>query len=172
MLFTYSNNIIKIDNNDHYFVGKVDKSIFPEIIKEEYEDIIMKSFNDYSDATMDVKKCFNEPYTEYIIEFSFHQKPIFFNSSINITMEKHMKDFKDYMNERMVKLEEQVTTLTLKLESLSTQLINDEKSEESESVNNEVEESDEESEEEIVVPPPKNRGKQAQAKVFVTPKKH
>ncbi len=35
MLFTYSNNVLKIDNNDHYFCGKVDKSSFPEIIKEE-----------------------------------------------------------------------------------------------------------------------------------------
>jgi hypothetical protein len=169
MLFSYSNNTIKIDNNDHYFVGKVDKSAFPEIIKEEYEDIIMKSFNDYSDATMDVKKSFCEPYSEYTIEFSFHQKPIFFTSSIRITLDKHQKDFKDYMNERMVKLEEQVATLTLKVESLSSNLINDEKSEE-ETVEAEVEESDEESEEEIVVPPPKSRSKQA--KVFVTSKKH
>ena len=115
MLFTYSNNTIKIDNNDHYFVGKVEQSAFPEIIRDEYEDIIMKSFNDYSDATMDVKKKFTEPYQEYIIEFSYHQKPIFFSSSITVVIEKHQKDFKDYMNERMVKLEEQIEFLNNKV---------------------------------------------------------
>lgn len=148
MLFTYSNNTIKIDNNDHYFIGKVEQSAFPEIIKDEYEDIILKSFSDYMDSTMDVKKKFNEPFTEYIIEFSYHQKPIFFNSSIIIPIVRNEKDFKDYMNERFIKLEEEVATLRLKLESLSTNLIVDNKSEEYESSD---------TEEEDVKPAPKRK---------------
>jgi hypothetical protein len=167
MLFTYSNNTIKIDNNDHYFIGKVDKSIFPEIIREEYEEIIQKSFDNYVNIDMSVENVFQDPHQEYVINFSYHSKPIFFNTSIKIPLEKHQKDFKDYMNERMVKLEEQVATLTLKLESLSPQLINDTKT--VKSVKYLSEDDCDESEEEIDRPLPRPLPK---VKAVVTSKKH
>jgi small-conductance mechanosensitive channel len=122
MLFTYSNNVLTIDNNDHYFRGNVDKSSFPDIIKEEYEEIIKKSFNNYSNNEMSVKNEFIEPYEEYKINFSYHSKPIFFNASIIISLEKHQKDFKDYMNERMIKLEEHVVRLEEQIKELNIKL--------------------------------------------------
>ena len=157
MLFTYSNNVLKIDNNDHYFHGNVDKSSFPDIIKEEYEEIIIKSFTNISNNEMDISQIFKEPYNEYIINFSYHSKPIFFETSIIIPLERHQKDFKDYMNERMVKLEEQILTLSIKLESLSSNLINN-KEEDDDEDNEEEEDDDEddsEEEEKIIIPPPK-----------------
>ena len=164
MLFTYSNNVLKIDNNDHYFYGNVDDSSFPDIIKEEYEEIIIKSFTNISNNEMDISQIFIEPYNEYIIKFSYHSKPIFFETSIIIPLERHQKDFKDYMNERMVKLEEQILTLSIKLESLSSNLINkkkedkekiEEDDDEDEDNEEENDEEDSEEEEKIIIPPPK-----------------
>ena len=166
MIFTYSNNVLTIDNNDHYFRGKVDKSSFPDIIKEEYEEIIKKSFNNYSNNDMSIENEFSEPYEEYKINFSYHSKPIFFNASIIISLEKHQKDFKDYMNERMVKMEEQILILSIKLESVSSNLINKKKEfaieKENKEENNDSDEEDdsdeeeeEEEEKEIIIPPPK-----------------
>lgn len=163
MHYTYEKDSIKIDDDDHYFIGKVDKQQFPEVIREDFEDIIEKSFNDYQDNNMTIKHNFNEDSLNYTIEFSYHQKPIFLTSTIQITMERHDKDFKDYMNERVQKLEAQVATLTQKLESLSSNLIDDNKSEKEESVN---EESEDDSEEEIVIPVPKRKQVTKQTKKY------
>ena len=163
MLFTYSNNVLKIDNNDHYFCGKVDKSSFPEIIKEEYEEIIEKSFNNYSNNEMSIENEFIEPYEEYKINFSYHFKPIFFKASIIISLEKHQKDFKDYMNERMVKLEEQIEFLNNKVKEqeliINSKLTNKSKEIEYEkdSETDNSSEEEEEEKEEIIIPPPKSK---------------
>jgi hypothetical protein len=171
MLFTYSNNVLTIDNNDHYFRGKVDKSSFPDIIKEEYEEIIKKSFNNYCNDEMSIENEFIEPYEEYKINFSYHSKPIFFKASIIISLEKHQKDFKDYMNERMEKLEEQIEFLNNKVreqELLINKLeekINKQPNEEPEyQPDSEIEDSSEEEEEEeeqeqIIIPPPKSKSR-------------
>ena len=176
MLFTYSNNVLKIDNYDHYFCGNVDKSSFPEIIKEEYEEIIKKSFNNYSNNEMSIENEFIEPYEEYKINFSYHSKPIFFKASIIISLEKHQKDFKDYMNERIVKLEEQIEFLNNKVREQEL-LINKIEEKNSKQLNKEIEyekdseiedsseeeqeeqEEQEEEEEEIIIPPPKSKGR-------------
>lgn len=166
MLFTYSNNVLTIDNKDHYFRGNVDKSSFPDIIKDEYEEIIKKSFNNYSNNEMSIENKFSEPYDEYKINFSYHSKPIFFNTSIIISLEKHQKDFKDYMNERMikleehiVKLEEQIKELNIKLETNKPNKIEDEYEKDSETDNSSEEEEEDEKEEEIIIPPPKSKGR-------------
>lgn len=164
MLFTYSNNVLTIDNNDHYFRGNIDKSSFPDIIKEEYEEIIKKSFNNYSNNEMSIENEFSEPYDEYKINFLYHSKPIFFNTSIIISLEKHQKDFKDYMNERMIKLEEHIVKLEEQIKELNinSKLTNKAKEIEYEK-DSEIEDSSEEEEEdekeEIIIPPPKSKGR-------------
>ena len=170
MLFTYSNNVLTIDNNDHYFRGKVDKSSFPDIIKEEYEEIIKKSFNNYSNDEMSIENNFIEPYEEYIINFSYHSKPIFFKASIIISLEKHQKDFKDYMNERMEKLEEQIKFLNNKVieqellinkleEKISKQPNEEPEYQPDSEIEDSSEEEEEEEEEKIIIPPPKSKGR-------------
>lgn len=166
MLFTYSNNVLTIDNNDHYFRGNVDKSSFPEIIKEEYEEIIEKSFNNYSNNEMSIENEFIEPYEEYKINFSYHSKPIFFKAFIIISLEKHQKDFKDYMNERMVRLEEQIEFLNNKVKEqeliINSKLTNKSKEieyEKDSETDNSSEEEEEEEEKEIIIPPPKSKVK-------------
>ena len=49
MQLTYNNNQIKIDNGDHYYTGLIKKESFPENLRSDFEDIIEKSFNDFSD---------------------------------------------------------------------------------------------------------------------------
>jgi len=76
MLFTYSNNVLTIDNNDHYFRGYVDKSSFPEIIKGEYEEIIEKSFNNYSNNEMSIENEFIKLTFHIILNQYFLKHPL------------------------------------------------------------------------------------------------
>jgi hypothetical protein len=69
MQITYKNNELKIDNGDNYYIGQVTKTIFPEIIANDFEDIIYKSFNDFSDDNTTIKHTITEK--EYIIDFKF-----------------------------------------------------------------------------------------------------
>lgn len=49
MQFTLKNNTIKIDNGDHYYTGEISPEMFPEEIRDNYEEIINQSFENYSD---------------------------------------------------------------------------------------------------------------------------
>lgn len=149
MQFSYTNNTIKIDNNDHYFTGQVNPNDFPEMIRADYEDIIVKSFDNYSDDLMTITNEFDEQ--QYKINFSFNKKPFNFNTVIIIFMEKYMKDFKDYMNERMYKLENEILNLKELVSKLTTNLIENEDN----NSNSEKSDEDNNSSEEEVVPPPK-----------------
>jgi hypothetical protein len=131
MHITYSNNTLKIDNGDHYYTGQVTKSMFPESIADEFEDIIVKSFEDFSDDNTNIKHTINE--TEYIIEFKFISKLLKLSETIKINIFRKEKDFKDYINERIEKLEKDNQELKDKMAELVTIILkNDEELEKSE----------------------------------------
>jgi len=116
MHITYFNNTLKIDNGDHYYTGQVTKSMFPESIADEFEDIIVKSFDDFSDDNTNIKHTINE--TEYIIEFKFISKLLKLSETIKINIFRKEKDFKDYINERIEKLEKDNQELKDKMTEL------------------------------------------------------
>jgi hypothetical protein len=144
MLFTYNptKKQITIDNDDHYFVGPVDPDIFPSMIRNKYEDIIAKSFTEYTDSSMKISHEFDE--SVYKIIFNFNSDLLVFNEVIKIPIERVQKDYKDYINERITRLEDKLSSLSTKLENVVL------------SVSKQQEETSEEevSEEEEVIPPP------------------
>jgi len=118
MPITYKNNELKIDNGDHFYIGEVTKKMFPEIIANDYEDIVEKSFNDFSDDTTRIKHTITEQ--EYIIDFKFTCKPLKISEIIKINITRKEKDFKDYIIERIEKLESENKELKIKLSELAT----------------------------------------------------
>jgi len=113
MQYTLKNNTIKIDNGDHYYTGDVTPDMFPEEIRDNYEEIINQSFENYSDDKYNVTLTLNLDGTvpQIIIYFQYKVKPFSFKRSILIPIIYHLKDFKDYTNERIEKLENEIKDL-------------------------------------------------------------
>jgi hypothetical protein len=118
MPITYNNNELKIDKGDHYYIGQVNKTMFPEIIANDYEDIIEKSLNDFSDDNTTIKHTITEQ--QYIIDFKFVCKPLKISEIIKVNITRKDKDFKDYVIERIEKLENENKELKTKLSELAT----------------------------------------------------
>ena len=118
MIFTYNatKKQIIIDNEDHYFVGDVGQNLFPEVIRDSYEDIILRSFNGHVDESTKIAHTFENDI--YKILFDFNCKPLIFQTVVDIQMVKHQKDYKDYMNERVSKLEATIKKLTEQIETI------------------------------------------------------
>jgi len=139
MQFTLKNNTIKIDNGDHYYTGEISPEMFPEEIRDNYEQIINQSFENYSD----------DKYSVSIVN-NFDVKDPSFKRNILIPVVYHLKDFQDYTNERIEKLDNEVANLRSLVESLlNKNTIDDDDDEEEEN------DEDNESEEEIVEVPVK-----------------
>jgi hypothetical protein len=153
MLYTLKNNTIKIDMGDHYYSGDVIPEMFPEEIRDNYLEIVEQSFNDYSDEQCSVNHLFENK--EYIINFTYKSKPFCFKRTIKITMEQTMKDFRDYTNERIEGLENQIAELKkivieLKDEKFALQMIRDTNSDDEDGEEDEEEDDEEEEEKEPV----------------------
>ena len=143
MQLTYNNNQIKIDNGDHYYTGLIKKESFPENLRSDFEDIIEKSFNDFSDDNYTVIHSMSEDNKEYIIDFKFICKPVTIKELIKINLTRHDKDFKDYINERIEKLEKENILLKEKISELANIILKKDETEE----NDEEVEDEEQSEE-------------------------
>jgi len=113
MQYTLKNNIIKIDNGDHYYTGDVTPDMFPEEIRDNYEEIINQSFENYSDDKYNVTLTLklDGPVPLIFINFQYKVKPFSFKRSITIPIIYHLKEFKDYTNERIEKLENEIISL-------------------------------------------------------------
>jgi hypothetical protein len=148
MQLTYNNNQIKIDNGDHYYIGLIKKESFPENLRSDFEDIIDKSFINFSDDNYTVLHSLTEDNKEYIIDFKFICKPVTIKELIKINLIKHEKDFKDYINERIEKLEKENVLLKEKVSELASIILkkddDDEEGNEEEDNEEEVEENSEE----------------------------
>jgi len=140
MPITYNNNELRIDNGDHYYIGQVAKTMFPEIIANDYEDIIEKSLNDFSDENTTIKHTITEQ--QYIIDFKFVCKPLKISEIIKVNITRKDKDFKDYVIERIEKLENENKELKTKLSELATIVLKTQES--SEESSHEDDEEDEE----------------------------
>jgi len=116
MQLTYNNNKLKIDNGDHYYLGIINKDDFPDIISNDYEDIIVKSFNNFTNETTNIS--YNIVDDNFIIYFEYNSKPLKFSESIKIKISRFDKDFKDYINERIEKIENENKEIKMKLAEL------------------------------------------------------
>jgi hypothetical protein len=120
MQFTLKNNTIKIDNGDHYYTGDISAEMFPEEIRDNYEEIINQSFENYSDDkySVSIVNNFDLKDPSFTINFQYNVKPFTFKRNILIPVVYHLKDFQDYTNERIEKLDNEVATLRSLVESL------------------------------------------------------
>ena len=153
MQFLIKGDSLKVDCGDHYWQGFVTPELFPEEIRENYWNIVEKSFENFSNDEYSVTRNWDDK-TKYVINFHYRAKPFTFKRVIEIEMEKHLKDYKDYTNERIELLEKTVADLKDKLNTVSLEyahyklqlsaLIEDNEEEE--------ESEDDESEEEVEVP--------------------
>lgn len=149
MQFLLKGDTLKVDNGDHYWHGKVTSELFPEEIRDNYTDIIEKSFINYSNDEYSVTNNY-ENKNLYVINFHYKAKPFTFKRTIEIPMEYCLKDYQDYTNERIELLEKTVSDLQSKLEAVSLEfvqyklqqnaMIEDEEEEESEEEDSEEEE--------------------------------
>jgi len=120
MQFTLKNNKLKIDNGDHYYTGDISSEIFPEEIRDNYEEIVNQSFENYSDDkySVSIVNNFDIKDPSFTINFQYNVKPFTFKRNILIPVVYHLKDFQDYTNERIEKLDNEVATLRSLVESL------------------------------------------------------
>ena len=130
MQITYNNNNLKIDNGDHYYIGIVTKELFPPIIADNYDTIIKKSFENFSDEVSSIKSTILD--SKYIIDFKFNSRLINVSEKVEIPITKYDKDYRDYINERIQKLESDNKELKNKLVELSTIILKIESEKDSE----------------------------------------
>jgi hypothetical protein len=121
MQYTLKDNTIKIDAGNHYYIGNVKPEDFPEEIRDNYLEIIQQSFDDFTSDEYSVSKKFTED--GYYIDFHYKAKPFSFKRCIEIKMEYHEKDYKDYTNERIEKMEETINSLNEQLNDLRSEFI-------------------------------------------------
>ena len=162
MQYTLKNNIIKIDNGDHYYTGEVNDYMFPEEIRDNYVEIINQSFENFSDdkTSITLTNNFDDDNCQITIEFQYKVKPFSFKRSIVIPVFYHLKDFKDYTNERIEKLENEISslkeliTVLMEEKNNNSNKIDDEEEEEEEEEDEEEEDEEEEEERpiELVIP--------------------
>ena len=121
MQFSYNNNIIKIDCGAYYYAGSATKDKFPKELKDNYEDIINKSFDNYEDEYYSITHSFNENNSSiYCIHFNYFREPIKMEHKIVFFMNHYLKDYKDYTNDRFEKLENLVEKLETSINKLRT----------------------------------------------------
>jgi hypothetical protein len=125
MQYILKDNTIKIDDGNHYYIGTVNSEMFPEEIRDNYLEIIQQSFDDFTSNEYSVSKIFREDIDNriYIINFHYKAKPFSFKRSIEIPMEYHEKDYKDYTNERIENMEETINSLNEQLNDLRSEFI-------------------------------------------------
>jgi hypothetical protein len=148
MQLTYTNNQIKIDNGDHYYIGLIKKESFPENLRSDFEDIIDKSFINFSDDNYTVIHSISDDHKEYLIDFKFICKPVTIRELIKINLIRHDKDFKDYINERIEKLEKENVLLKEKVSELAGILLKKDEEDDEEGEEETEEQSEEQSEQE------------------------
>jgi gas vesicle protein len=145
MQYTLKNNTIKIDNGDQYYTGDVTPDMFPEEISENYEEIINQSFENYNDDKYNVTLTlnFDNSIQQIIINFQYKVKPFSFKRSIVIPIKYHLKDFKDYTNERIEKLENEIKDLREIISVLTEEKNTNNKIDDSENASDEEDDEDE-----------------------------
>jgi hypothetical protein len=141
--------------------------MFPEEIRDNYEEIIIQSFENYSDDKVNITLTLklDEPIQLIIINFQYKVKPFSFKRSISIPIFYHLKDFKDYTNERIENLENEIKILRVIIEDLKDKNNNkiddsEEDNDDDEEEDNDEEDDDDDNKKEEVVHIPIKGGKQ------------
>jgi len=137
---------LKIDNGDHYYLGILKQSDFPNDIKN-YIEVVEKSLIEYTDSHEKIISTISNNNDDnksilYLIDYNISYGSYTRSFTVAIKMDYNQKEQMDYINERFALLDTHIkllndenSNLKLQIKEISNQLDNfkntDEQSEES-----------------------------------------
>ena len=116
--YTLSEKTLKIDYGDQYYLGSIEKTIFPSTIKDPIS-ILKKSINGFTDELTTISHHItpidpslvssNDP--KYVIHFKYVNDYCNINETIEMPLVLHKKEQMDYINERFADMTTHITSL-------------------------------------------------------------
>jgi hypothetical protein len=116
--YTLTEKTLKIDYGDQYYLGSIEKTIFPTTIKDPVS-ILKKSISGFTDESTTISHHItpidptlvssNDP--KYIIHFKYVNDYCNINETIEMPLLLHKKEQMDYINERFADMTSHITSL-------------------------------------------------------------
>ena len=116
--YTLTEKTLKIDYGDQYYLGSIEKTIFPATIKDPVS-ILKKSISGFTDESTTISHHItpidpslvssNDP--KYIIHFKYVNDYCNINETIEMPLVLHKKEQMDYINERFAEMTSEITSL-------------------------------------------------------------
>jgi uncharacterized coiled-coil protein SlyX len=116
--YTLTDKTLKIDYGDQYYLGSIEKTIFPSTIKDPIS-ILNKSINGFTDDSTTISHHItpidptlassNDP--KYVIHFKYVNDYCNINETIEMPLVLHKKEQMDYINERFADMTTHITSL-------------------------------------------------------------
>jgi uncharacterized coiled-coil protein SlyX len=109
---------LKLDYGDQYYLGSIEKTIFPSTIKDPIS-ILKKSINSFTDETTTISHTITpiDPSlassndSKYIIHFKYVNDYCNICETIEMPLVLHKKEQMDYINERFAEMTTEITSL-------------------------------------------------------------
>jgi len=156
--YTLTEKTLKIDYGDQYYLGSIEKTIFPATIKDPIS-ILKKSISGFTDESTTISHHItpidptlvssNDP--KYIIHFKYVNDYCNINETIEMPLVLHKKEQMDYINERFADMTSHITSLQELVGKMEKKILR---------LTEELSESDEEEEK---APPPKAQTQETMA---------
>lgn len=116
--YTLAEKTLKIDYGDQYYLGLIEKTIFPSTIKDSIS-ILKKSINGFTDETTTISHTLTpiDPSlassndSKYIIHFKYVNDYCNIIETIEMPLILHKKEQMDYINERFAEMTHEITSL-------------------------------------------------------------
>lgn len=116
--YILTDKTLKIDYGDQYYLGLIEKTIFPSTIKDSFS-ILKKSINGFTDEMTTISHTItpidpsiassNDP--KYIIHFKYVNDYCNVCETIEMPLILHKKEQIDYINERFAEMTNEITSL-------------------------------------------------------------
>lgn len=116
--YILADKTLKIDYGDQYYLGSIEKTIFPSTIKDPIS-ILKKSINGFTDESTTISHTItpidpslassNDP--KYIIHFKYANDYCNICETIEMPLVLHKKEQMDYINERFAEMTTEITSL-------------------------------------------------------------
>jgi uncharacterized coiled-coil protein SlyX len=116
--YTLAEKTLKIDYGDQYYLGLIEKTIFPSTIKDSIS-ILKKSINGFTDETTTISHTLTpiDPSlassndSKYIIHFKYVNDYCNIIETIEMPLILHKKEQMDYINERFAEMTIEISSL-------------------------------------------------------------
>ncbi len=117
---------LKIDNGDHYYLGIVKQSDFPNDIKN-YIEVVEKSLIGFTDShekilSSIITPCDENKILKYMIDYNISYGSFTRSFTVEIKMDFNQKEQMDYINERFALLETHIKLINDENSNLKKQI--------------------------------------------------